>query len=215
MDYQVFYDRDATNHPGGDDTPANVANSSRSPNWFHYWSQVVAANGVVYWNSASPDPAGCVPAMLLWSPNLQYGKTDIWIAGGALGSYVRRDGSNQQVSGIDQFANVVAHEGQHVTQIHDADALLQNVGQAGPWLSGWSWNAAQNNHYTVDAQGNVTQLDANANDWPDSWEAEMTGIPSYAEEDAQSHENVPENTYWQQDWGSPGKQHATDQLWTD
>jgi hypothetical protein len=35
------------------------------------------------------------------------------------------------------------------------------------------------------------------------------------EEDAQNHENVAQNTYWLQDWGDYGKQHATDHVWDD
>ncbi|OYV88067.1 MAG: hypothetical protein B7Z73_09255 [Planctomycetia bacterium 21-64-5] len=206
--YQVFFNRNATNHPGGDDTPPNVA-SARSPNWFHYWIQAVASSDNVYYNSNEQN-YGEAPAMLQWSNPLNYGKTDVWIGSAASGSDTRRDGSNQVVTGIDLFANVLAHEHVHIEQIADADALLGSLnGQPGNWLAGWSWNTTPNNHTIPDGMGGMTNLDTNNNDIPDSWE------PYDIEGAAGDAETIPENTYWQSDWADPGKQHAQDQVDTD
>lgn len=42
-----------------------------------------------------------------------------------------------------------------------------------------------------------------------------TGIPAQVERDARSRENIKENTYWQSDWGAPGKQHKTNRKYND
>lgn len=42
-------------------------------------------------------------------------------------------------------------------------------------------------------------------------EANLVGpVTGMVEEDARTAENVPENTNWRADWGSPGKQHQDD-----
>lgn len=42
-------------------------------------------------------------------------------------------------------------------------------------------------------------------------EANLVGpVADMVEEDARTAEDVPQHTYWQQDWGAPGKQHQDD-----
>lgn len=198
--YQVFYDKTATNHPGGDQTPPNIV-SNRSPNWFYYWLQVIGSSADVYYNSNLPaNMRGEVPAMYNWSDPLNYSKTEVWIGDAAAETKTRQlntANTPEAVTGIDTFANVLDHEERHVYQIQVADALLPGANAAG-----WSWNTVPNNHAT---------FDANNNDLPDSMEAGLVGpVSGMVEEDARSAEDVPENTYWQDDWGSPGKQHKDD-----
>jgi hypothetical protein len=59
------------------------------------------------------------------------------------------------------------------------------------------------------SMGGQTNLDANNNDVPDAWE------PYSLEGAAEAMETIPDNTNWQLDWGSPGKQHQTDQIYND
>jgi hypothetical protein len=132
---EVFYPRDADNHPGGDQTPAS-SGSSRAPNWFYYWNDAIGSSSVLFNDDMDlhlfTRAYGMVPAMYHWDINMTYSKTEIWISDEVVTSATRYDGSNQTASGIDWFANVLAHEEHHVQQISDADALLGNLnGQAG------------------------------------------------------------------------------------
>lgn len=228
---EVFYPILATNHPGGDQTPTGEG-SGRSQNWFYYWNQVAGDPDALY-NDTLP-VFGRTPALRLWSPTMTYNKNTIWIAPISRTSDSRRDGSGQTVTGIDLFANVVAHENRHVKQISDADALLGGLnGKAGSiWNKGWSWNTGPNNHWTLgpdgkpgkagvddDADGKTDEdtdlseigfagsddvdLDTDDNDVPNSWE------PDTIEGQAGDAETIAEDTHLAQDWGNPGKQHAT------
>ncbi|MGI6460135.1 MAG: hypothetical protein ACOX5J_08560 [Candidatus Hydrogenedentales bacterium] len=52
-------------------------------------------------------------------------------------------------------------------------------------------------------------LDADFNDVPDSWQ------PYDIEKEAEKAETIVEDTYWQADWGNPGKQHQTSKKYSD
>jgi hypothetical protein len=172
---------------------------------------------------------------------MTHSKIEIWIGDRSAGTDTRRDGSGQKVSGIDLFANVVAHERFHTSQIRDADSLLGGLnGRPGSvWEKGWAWNRpTYPNHFTLgpdgkagvanvddDGDGIIDQennfgevgfprsddvnLDADFNDVPDSWQ------PYDIEKEAEKAETIVEDTYWQADWGNPGKQHQTSKKYSD
>ena len=108
------------------------------------------------------------------------------------------------------------------------------------WASGWSFNFSPDNHWslgpdgqpgkagvdddgdsTIDERGDNSEvgfagsddidLDMNGNEVADSLGYDGLGI----ETDAANRETSPEDTYWMLDWGSPGKQHATLQKYSD
>lgn len=178
---QVFFDREAINHPGGNQTapprPGKLP-SKRSPNWFYYWNQTPAGNPHALYSDSVIERGGIVPAMYHWRKDMTYSKQEIWIGPLVSRRFTRRDGSNQLVTGIDAFANVMNHEQHHVQQIADADAYLNSQLDAlrvngNPngqllipdksntmWAKGWSWNWSggnpnygEFNHWTPGADG--------------------------------------------------------------
>lgn len=149
---EVFFSRNATNHPGGDQTPAGWG-SERSPNWFYYWNPIVGDPDALY-NSKVTGAYAEVPAMTKWSSPLAHSKTAIWVSPLASGA-----GWWETITGIDTFADTIKHENGHVTQISQADALLgayvnQNFTL---WKGGWSWNTGFNggmqNHWLPGPDG--------------------------------------------------------------
>jgi hypothetical protein len=221
---QVFFNRDATNHPGDAQTPPNRA-SDRSPNWFYYWGKAMGFGPKVYFNSNTPIGArqGCTPAMWFWANPLPTGitKTDIWLSNAAVLPLIRRDGTDAPSTGIDAVANVLAHERRHVKQIEDADALLTS--RTGRWATGWSWQGGgvnpvtyASNHWNIVTTGNVTSvvnLGPPGSDWPFSFQYPDYG--SSSEEDAQLWERVEEGDNEEFDFADHGKQHQTNGDWDD
>lgn len=167
-DVQIFYPRDADNHPGPDHVSPNVGNvpddfgagdAGRAPNWFHYWNQVIGGGNVFYHDDLN-GIRGVAPAMRWWTIPLGFSKNEVWIEPTAAGNGVRRAGGMQAtVTGIDFFANVVAHEERHTEQISEHDALLGPLnGQVGTvWEAGWSFNVGGDssswNHWTLGPDG--------------------------------------------------------------
>ena len=112
-DFQVFYPRDASNHPGSDKTP----------NWFHYWSQTQAKVGPAkfggnsgrcgsggdygklmgYYRNKILDSVYYICDLKSFGPDFSF-KTVKW--DGALPE-------NREVTGIDTFAVVSRHENAH------------------------------------------------------------------------------------------------------
>lgn len=137
---EVFFPRDATNHPEGDQTPTG-SSSSRSPNWFYYWNPVVGDPSALY-EDGIVNAFALVPAMRHWSRILPYSKTEIWVGN----SIVTQPAWWQNITGMDLFADTIKHEKGHVTQIAQADATLGawNNKPYTVWRSGWSWNAYDN-----------------------------------------------------------------------
>lgn len=214
---QIFFSRDADNHPGGNQTPPNEV-SARSPNWFYYWNELIGGPNVFFSSNAHSTAQygpGEVPAMSLWTNPLAHAKDKIVIHSFAQGSYRRRDqppATAQWVSGIDYFANVLAHENQHVAQIAAADAILTET--TGQWASGWSWRFTNNHYNPIVNPGNK---DVDGDNWPDAWPipANYTNAPSHIEADARLKENVGEGANTGNDWGDNGKQHKTNGKWDD
>lgn len=236
-DFEVFFPRNATNHPGG---------QSGSPNWFHYWNQVYPYSNIHY----IPDAGfGQVPAMRFWSYTLSRDKTRIEI-GSSHPAKGRAYGIGKDLSGIDCYIGTVIHEKKHVEQISLADALLPTYGQDS-FRYGWSWNIMPHNHWTkgadgawgianVDDDGNGIVDDAKSNtpfepgrgddinltnplyyDWPNSWT--LPGSPylsasPYPVEGAAveaTDMSMDDNKYARSDWGAPGKNHGKLNEWNN
>jgi hypothetical protein len=180
--------------------------------------------------------------MLFWATPLPYSKSEVWVGDPAKGSDTRRDGSNQVVTGIDLFANVVLHELRHTEQIIENDAVLGALnGQVGTiWASGWSFNLSPDNHWSLgpDGQPGMAQVDDDSDQamdersdnsevgFPGSDDVDLdTNANDVAdgqgydglgvEVDAGRRETSSEDTYWMLDWGNPGKQHATLRKYSD
>jgi hypothetical protein len=223
--FEIFAMRDERNHPG--------AGAGTVPNWFFYWNQACGDAHAVYHEVAGN--YGVTPAMLYWSPTLAYSKTETWYGDGCTGSDTRRDGSGQTVTGIDLFANTVAHELWHVRQIQDADGVVGALIAPGTiWASGWAWNYGSFNHWLLglDGQPGVAGVDDDGDVPPrvderdDASEVGFAGSddayqdadgddlpnasePGDVEAQAEQHETVPQDSNLASDWCAPGKQHAT------
>lgn len=159
-DIEVFYPRDATNHPGGDQTPpvdqqdaatAALPNliqgrSHRCPNSFYYWNQSPAGDSRLLYHSEIHPTAlgGMVPAMKCWSHPLVFPKDAAWIGDAPvlISNFQTRGGSPELVTGIDFFANIVRHEFRHISQITEHDALMADQMQipGSAWVSGWEFH---------------------------------------------------------------------------
>lgn len=219
--FEVFFQRDASNHPEGG-----------SPNWFYYWNQSDAGYVEAAYFSIGNDVYGQTPAMRFWSPQMTHSKSIVWISDPSVGSSIRRDGSDEEVTGIDLFANVVKHEVRHTQQITEADNLLGALlGKPSTvWAKGWSWRPPGKNHIilgpdgkagfagvdddkdgTVDEENDMSEIGfPNSDDINLDLNNDNVGdtLPySHVEIDAQNHENSPEDTHSASDWGNPGKQH--------
>lgn len=232
-DYEVFFPRDATNHPGG-----------TTPNWFFYWLQA-RPNAAVKRDAASGN-SGYAPGILNWTYGAAPDKTGIFIGSphpGKFGSYT----TGTVYSGIDRFHATVIHEEKHIAQIAAADPLVPSAG-ADSFRYGWSWNAATHNHWTKGADGKwgVATVDDDANGtvddaktsppfepgngddvslehpawsmWPNAWPLPVpNGDGHPVESEAVNHSNasITEHDYAAKDWGNPGKQHETLNKWDD
>lgn len=102
--YEVFFPRDATNHPGG---------QVGAPNWYHYWSQTSANFGTHTWE-AGP------------------GTGVTRFQNGAWRAFIRNaqghtgGGTWNNAAGIDLFANLVRHEERH--RLDNIDLWGANTG---------------------------------------------------------------------------------------
>lgn len=238
--FEVFFPRDATNHPGG---------QAGSPNWYHYWATLVPGHQLTY-GGVGNGPSAEVIAMTGWSYALPQNKTQITLYQKLCGKF-RSYGVGEEFSGVDRFIGTVIHEAKHVDQIARADQLV-STGQAGtPWRNGWSFNqGANHNHWTVgpdakpgvkatddDGDGTIDNLIASgpgefgrgddvdlthptttSRNWPSSWAIPVPlKVPSEIESEAinESDNNHDENKRARDDWGNPGKNHKTLEKWDD
>ncbi len=242
--FEVFFNRDATNHPG------NGAGTDR--NWFYYWGQIQGNQHLEY-GGVGPGSTAKTPAGENWSWFTAVDKQKIIVYDsvvGKFGSYT----VGKVFSGIDRFFGTVIHEERHVDQIARADALLVQNGVAGtPWRFGWSFYKPDHNHWSVgpdtkpgkagdDDDGDTiidnyitfgsgelgkgpvgsdiflgSQLDP---DWPVAWPLPQHGgmwPASLLECDAiqYSDSHYDENQMARSDWGNPGKNHQTLNKWND
>lgn len=225
---EVFFNRDATNHPGG---------QAGSPNWFQYWGSISGVANLIY-GGAGSGQFGEVRGMLYWSYTAVPEKINVYMMDAS-----RTEGKSYGVgkffSGIDRFMCTSVHERKHTVQIANADTL---VGNSGSFRYGWSFNQGTHNHWTVgaDAKWGVANVDDDGNgivddaaivspfepgngddanlthatysDWPAAWPLPApNNAPHPLESDAI---NVCDNAMNEHDkagvdWADPGKQHAT------
>lgn len=234
---EVFFPRDATNHPGG---------QASSPNWFHYWLQLIPAHKVEYRSGGGPALLGRVDAMRWWSFSTVADKRKISIYDAAR-TKGRSYGVGEEFSGIDMFISTVKHEVKHVDQIARADPLVPSNG-SDCFRNGWSWNFPTHNHWTKgsDGQWGVAGSDDDGNginddakptppfepgrgddqtldhalvgDWPNVWPLPVPNTgPHPIESDAvnYSDRNHNEDQNARNDWGDPGKNHLKNNKYND
>lgn len=230
-DFEVFFDRDADNHPGG---------QVGSPNWYHYWRQVYGFQHVMEYGGAGAGAGAEVKAMTEWSYTVAKNKNMITIYDPVIGKY-KSYGVGEEFSGIDRYIGTAIHESKHVEQIANADALVPSSG-IDCFQHGWSWNVGSHNHWNkgpdgawgvagADDDGNGMPDDAkpappfepgNGDDesldhavwvwWPKDWALPSpNAAPHPIESDAvnYSDSNHDEHKNARDDWGSPGKNHQT------
>ncbi len=142
--YEIFYLREATNHPDG---------QNGSPNWFYYWLQAINAYGnVQFAGSGGTGPYGTLLGETgignIWNWNAAPDKTQIRIFEQASHEAIPYpQATSIRYSGIDLFANIVVHETRHLYQQTEADRLIPNS-PGTCFQYGWSWNAPTiHNHW--------------------------------------------------------------------
>lgn len=142
--FEVFFPLRASNHPEGE---------SASPNWYHYWKQLVPSHNMEFGGTPSRQTTAEVKAMNFWSYYLAKDKTLITIYTGVLGKFKGYE-VGEEFSGIDRFIGSVLHEAKHVDQIARADNLIPTGQAQSPWRNGWSFNfTGGHNHWTKGADG--------------------------------------------------------------
>jgi hypothetical protein len=229
-EYEVFFPRDQTNHPGG---------QAGSPNWYHYWSMLISGHALSY-GGAGTGAGAEVQGMTSWSYATAPNKTQITVYDPSKGKY-KSYGVGEEFSGIDRYIGTVKHEAKHVDQIARADALLSSNG-SDSFQHGWSFNQLLHNHWTKgpDAKWGVAGTDddsdtvldnakstppfepgrgddenlnhATYSEWPKSWALpNPNNAPHPIESEAinESDNNHSEHDNARDDWGNPGKNHKT------
>ncbi|MES2738378.1 MAG: hypothetical protein V4672_18805 [Verrucomicrobiota bacterium] len=239
-DFEVFFPRDDTNHPGGE---------AGAPNWFHYWSLLIPGHDLTYGGVGVGATAAEVTGMTGWSYAFPPNKTQITIYQSTRGKF-KGYGVGEEFSGIDSFFGTVFHEAKHVDQIARTDQLVSTGAPGSPWLHGWSWNRPLHNHWTVgldgqpgvagvddDGDGSVdnalasgpgelghgddvdlTHATSTSRNWPSSWTLpNPKKVPSEIESEAVNYadQQHDENDRARDDWGNPGKNHSTLDTWND
>ncbi|MGC9320322.1 MAG: hypothetical protein ACP5KN_19970, partial [Armatimonadota bacterium] len=117
---QIFFSEEATNHPPPD--------TAFSPNWYYYWSQTTAS-----WGSHVYDPQCGNP----WGRCVWQG--DHWQACISYGANEGQGNPLFDEEGIDWFAVICRHEGQHVMDFSNW------------WPNGYNQNADLDNDWVPDA----------------------------------------------------------------
>ena len=222
--YEVFFPRDEKNHPGG---------QTGSPNWYHYWSQVVTVGTSYYAGGSGSSTMAEVRGMTNWSYTTSPDKTTLYIFDEVV-TKARSYGVGNEVSGIDNFISTLYHESKHVQQIAAADGLVP--GEA-CWSYGYSWNASPHNHWSAGPDGlwggppgtataavnpvppfqpgggdDVDIDDPSYRHWPQAWPlpSPMRTWHPIEEEAVQYADGlVTEGQFAADDWGDPGKNHKT------
>jgi hypothetical protein len=200
--YEVFYPKDGLNHPHDQDNAA-------WPNWMYYWLQTVTPLG-------SPTPTFTFGTWPQFTP----GTNLIQLAPIAAGSYTAPYGLHNPLQGIDSFAYVVMHESQHYED----------------WCDFWSNDYQDwfNYHRMMYGAGDDRDCDVIPNDFEDlnwnqtydtgdlyDWQLYNTPTPGRPDEilndfedwDCMRHRGVTGDHAV--DWGNPGMQHATLDVYSD
>lgn len=235
--YEVFFPRDAANHPGEE---------ASTPNWFYYWGQVSGERNIVYAGSAGWDKQGEIKGMTQWSYDSIPNKTLVYIYDEVV-TEGRPYSIGEELSGIDMFMGTIIHEKKHIDQIARADSLLVTHGND-TFRYGWSWNQPLHNHWSagndrgwgvagIDDDGNGLVDDATVRPpfepglgddvsldhenyvwWPAEWPLPVPNLCSHPiESEAVNATNnaMDEHDNATRDWADPGKQHGTLNDWED
>lgn len=191
---EVFYSRNATNHPLG---------QAGSPNWYYYWGQTAAGYGThVYIASGSSHTDWNGSA---WEARLA---DDARMAGGAT--------AWGAPAGIDRFAWVARHEETHRVQLiaiwgasnrsaaTDADAdWLRDTWESAtaiPWQLNLTIGGVAVNHYDPALAATTGLVNIKG------YNGNFTDCEDYCMENQPDWINGSANAA---DWGDPGMRHAT------
>jgi hypothetical protein len=227
---QVFFTRDATNHPGGE---------VGSRNWYYYWLDAYNPSpGTATLYEPQGNSNAEVKGMVEWNYEALSDKVTCYMHDGS-SFWIWPTGSLEPLEGMDCFYNLILHEAEHVSQIDRADDVVGLVPDT-CWRYGWSWNQPSHNHWSVGEDGQPGragvdddgdgQVDNQRIDGPGEMGAQGSddvrlcdetypawplafGTPppggNPIEIQADERMTIPKNYYWTLDWGNPGKQHKT------
>ena len=214
------------------------------PNWFFYWNQTTAGDPDLQLMppGLATTPFGIVlgdtPKGRFWE-SFQGPVSTIRVSFAVVDEKQRSDGSFQTVSGIDLFANIILHENRHVQQILDNNKTAFFKGVTGSLSdapgTGWSFLIPDTdvrwNHFSdVDGSGALSpgdvELDEDRDDLFDPIEPSLLEkatcvivniglLTPDIECQAGLAETSPEDTFFEVDWGDPGKQHRTRRKFDD
>ena len=200
--YEVFFPKAGDNHP------YDMSNFNW-PNWMYYWLQTVTPLG-------SPAPSFEYGADTVFTP----GTTRIRLSSGDASSYTAPYGLNNLLKGIDNFGWTVTHESQHYKDWCD---LWSN--NYTDWLNNRRWNTNPGDDKDADRIPNGTEdVDLNGTyntgdlyDW-EVYNTPTIGRPAAIHNDfedwnCQRHKDAKGDH--SKDWGDPGMQHMTKDVYND
>jgi len=206
---EVFFPRDAQNHPGG---------QANSPNWFYYYLQTVAKLGpkpnIKYPATGTPQAGH--------TSHFDPGPDEICIDDGSIRGYTPPYGAYGRLYGIDNFAWCVTHEMQHYkdwvdfwdVDNHRTAKWIAAKGKRGPndELDG---DRIPNRVEDVNLNGVYDRGDLY--DWT-KYRTPSTGLPAnivndFEDWDCKRHKTMKGDHA--RDWADPGMQHKTLDKWDD
>jgi hypothetical protein len=196
--FEVFFARDARNHPGSD---------SNNPNWLYYYSRLV--NKLV---TNSPDP-NYVPRNKGGQSQYDPNTNTITLDEGAIQPYNPYYGTNGELKGIDTFFWCYTHEMQHYKDWED----FWNVSTQGlsKWQAAWGKSGPSGNLDKGDFPNSFEDIDANgAFNAGDPYDlttqktaTNPSGLADNEDRNCKLHKAVTGDH--SKDWANPGMQHKT------
>ena len=202
-DIEVFFPRDAKNHPAG---------QPNSPNWFYYYLQTVAKLG----------PKPNIKYSTVHSSHFDPNADEICIDDGSIKAYTPPYGTNGTLYGIDTFAWCVTHETQHYKDWADFwDVDNQGVNK---WRAAHHKTGPDDDFDGEDIPNRIEDANLNARyDAADlyDWKVKRTParcVPSnilndFEDWNCRRHTSMKGNHA--KDWADPGMQHLTLDKWDD
>ena len=206
---EVFFPRDATNHPGG---------QTGSPNWFYYYLQTVAKLGpkpnIKYPATGTPQAGH--------TSHFDPGPDEICIDDGSISGYTPPYGAYGRLYGIDNFAWCVTHEMQHYKDW--ADFWDVDNKRMAKWFNAVGKNGPDDDRDRDQIPNRVEDVNLNGRydrgdlyDWK-KYRTGASGTPGnitndFEDWDCKRHTGQKGNHA--RDWADPGMQHLTLDKWDD
>lgn len=235
---EVFYSTLGNNHPGLNlnavaadyGTSGYYPGAYRSPNWFYYGVQALGNNqnnersvndrygGPIY----SSGVQGLAPAIFFYQHDYsgRYGRTLIFDPSRLQDGFHPNLPAGDITTGIDTFRDKIVHERYHTLRqsLHWTNLAFgySRVASDNVSKNSWSFNLKPGASPTsAGRKFNHKTLDADEDDVLDSEDPDTGFGLGDLEYQAYAAENNSENALAFRDWGSPGKNHARINDYTD